>query len=166
MADNASGYRRVAQLGNTNHTMTWAIALPEPPPPWVYWSVQAVDSAFEGSAFAATGTALVAATGFSYPEDDALPTSCRLYASTPNPFNPRTVIHYDLPTEAPVRVSIYDAAGRHVVTLVDDPAHAPGRHEAIWDGRSEGGESVASGIYFCRMESGDFREVRKMALVR
>jgi flagellar hook assembly protein FlgD len=75
-------------------------------------------------------------------------------------------MHYDLPTETPVRIVIYDAAGRYVTTLVDEPAQAPGRHEAIWDGRSAGGESVASGVYFCRMESGDFREVRKMALVR
>jgi len=166
MADPASGYRRVVRLGNTNHNTTWAITLPDTLPPWAFWSVQAVDGAFEGSAFAAVDTILLGATGIDDPEDGAPVTALRLYPCAPNPFNPRTVIHYDLPTEAPVRVSIYDAAGRHVATLVDDPAHAPGRHEAIWDGRSANGRSVASGIYFCRMESGDFREVRKMALVR
>jgi predicted nucleotidyltransferase len=166
MADGSSGYRRVVQLGNTNYNTTWATALPDPLPPWAYWSVQAVDSAFEGSPFAVTDTVLLGATGVSDPADDALLLTFRLHPASPNPFNPRTVIHYDLPTEVPVRVSIYDAAGRRVVTLVDDPAHAPGRHEAIWDGRSASGQSVASGVYFCRMESGDFREIRKMALIR
>ncbi len=163
MADSASGYRRLPQLGNTNHNTTWAITLPEQLPHWVYWSVQAVDGTLEGSAFASTD---VIETGVAHPEDDALPTALRLYPSAPNPFNPRTMVRYDLPTKSPVRIAIYDAVGRHVVTLVDEPAHAPGRHEAVWDGRSAGGQGVASGIYFCRMESGEFREVRKMALVR
>jgi hypothetical protein len=125
-----------------------------------------VDGAFEGSTFAVTDTALVSATGVSDPADDMLPVVFRLYPSAPNPFNPRTVVRYDLPAQAPVRIVIYDAAGRLVTTLVDAPTHDPGRHQVVWDGRSAGGRSVASGIYFCRMESGDFREVRKMALVR
>jgi predicted nucleotidyltransferase len=165
MADSASGYRRVARLGNTNHNTTWEITLSDTLPPWAYWTVQAVDSAFEGSAFAPVDTVLLGATGISHPEE-VIPTAFRLHPGSPNPFNPRTMIRYDLPTQAPVRIAIYDAAGRHVVTLVDAPAHPPGRHQVVWDGRNAVGRGVASGIYFCRMESGDFREVRKMALVR
>ena len=51
-------------------------------------------------------------------------------------------------------------------TLVDKPAQEAGRHSAVWNGTNDGGESVASGVYFCRMESGNFRKDRKMALIR
>jgi hypothetical protein len=166
MADGASGYRRVVQAGNTNHNTTWPITVLDPLPPWAYWSVQAVDGAFQGSAFALTDTILLDATGASDAVEDVLPIAFRLHPCSPNPFNPHATIRYDLPTQAPVRIMVYDAAGRLVRTLVDRPAQVPGRYEAVWDGRGASGQSVASGVYFCRMESGDFREVRRMALVR
>jgi hypothetical protein len=64
----------------------------------------------------------------------------------PNPFNPRTAIRFDLPNAGPVRLSVYDAAGRHIRTLVDGDLPA-GAHEATWDGRDSSGRGVASGSY-------------------
>ncbi len=81
MADLATGYRRVAQLGNTNHNTSWAIELPGMS--HCYWSVQAVDNAFAGSAFA-SGDVL---TGVVEPE---VPSEYVLHPNVPNPFNPIT----------------------------------------------------------------------------
>ena len=94
-----------------------------------------------------------------------LPTAFRLHQNTPNPFNPVTAIAYDVPVEARVAVRIYDVSGRRVRTLVDREAR-PGRHVATWNGRSDDGTMIASGIYFCEMEADGFRNVRKMLLLK
>jgi len=60
---------------------------------------------------------------------------------------------------------VYDVNGALVKTLVNG-AVAGGRHEVRWDGRNERGESVASGIYFVRMDLGAFNETRKIVLIR
>ncbi len=91
-----------------------------------------------------------------------------LHANVPNPFNPRTVLSYEVPQgpDAQVRLSVYDAAGRLVVTLLDSRMSA-GSHEATWLGQNEAGKAVASGVYFARLEvDGHTSQTRKMALVR
>jgi len=83
----------------------------------------------------------------------------------PNPFNPETTIRYALPAETWVTVSIYNTTGQRIRTLVEGE-QATGHHRAVWDGRDDAGQAVASGLYLCRMVSGEFSAVRKMALVR
>ncbi len=83
----------------------------------------------------------------------------------PNPFNPRTTITYRVAEDGPATLRIYDVAGRLVRSLVDGPVTA-GEHTIAWDGRNGGGQAVASGIYFMRLEAGDFMQVRQMTLVR
>ena len=95
-----------------------------------------------------------------------LPTQTRLLANTPNPFNPRTTVHFELSAAAAVRVDVYDASGRLVRTLLDG-ARAPGRHSLEWDGSDRAGHSVASGVYFVRMRiDGAVVDTRKMMLVK
>ncbi len=94
-----------------------------------------------------------------------LPQQYRLYAAYPNPFNPETTIRYDLPHDSHVLIEIYDLRGRHVRTLVDAPRHA-GSHLAAWDGLNAAGLPVSSGLYFFRMQSGDYVFVQKVTLVR
>lgn len=93
-------------------------------------------------------------------------TTPRLHQNQPNPFNPRTVITYELPTADPVRLTIYDAKGRLVRHLVDSGAQVAGRHEAVWDGRSDDGVAKSSGVYFCRLEAGDYVQTIKLALLK
>ena len=94
-----------------------------------------------------------------------MPTVLRLYPCQPNPFNPRTTIKYDLPESGPVRLSVFDLAGRLIRTLVDDSV-TQGRREAVWDGRDSSGREVGSGSYLARLEFGGNVEVIRMGLVR
>ncbi len=83
----------------------------------------------------------------------------------PNPFNPRTTISFRIAENGPASLRIYDVSGRLVRTLVDGVVEA-GTHEMAWDGRTVDGRAAASGIYFMRLETGDFMQVRQMTLVR
>jgi len=93
-------------------------------------------------------------------------TSYSLVGNVPNPFNPRTVIRYAVPEPAEVRLSIYDLQGRLVRTLVRDKRDGPAWYEASWDGTADEGQRVASGVYFYRMEAGDFVETKRMTLLK
>lgn len=83
---------------------------------------------------------------------DGIPRVSVLYGNYPNPFNPSTRIAFALPGEGPVKVSIYDTAGRLVRTLVDG-VRAAGSQEVRWDGKSDSGSDVASGVYIYRLEA-------------
>lgn len=81
------------------------------------------------------------------------PVSCRMVSQNfPNPFNGQTVIQYELPETADVRVSIYDLRGRQVAGLLSERQNS-GDHWVRWDGRSDAGESLASGVYVYRIEA-------------
>lgn len=99
------------------------------------------------------------------PVPDAVPHALKLYPCQPNPFNPRTTIKYDLPESGPVRLSVFDVAGRLVRTLVDVSV-PQGSHEAVWDGRDASGREVGSGSYLARLEFGERMETVRMGLVR
>lgn len=85
---------------------------------------------------------------------------------TPNPFNPRTEISYDLPQDAEVSVIVYDALGRRVRALIDGRMQARGRHTVSWDGRSATGRVLASGVYLIRIEAGASSTTCKAALLQ
>ena len=93
-----------------------------------------------------------------------------LLQSYPNPFNPETWIPYELETEATVKIEIYNAAGQLVRTL-DLGMQSRGRYiskskAARWDGRTEVGERVASGLYFYVLKAGDFVAMKKMVILK
>jgi hypothetical protein len=83
----------------------------------------------------------------------------------PNPFNPETQIVYGLPEAGRVRLTVYNALGQAVRTLVDE-ARGPGRHAVRWDGRDEAGRAVSSGVYLYRIQAGGFEAVRRMVLLK
>lgn len=85
--------------------------------------------------------------------------------AVPNPFNPATTISFYVPSEMPVRMVIYDTAGRKVRTLIENTIPA-GKGEAVWDGRNDSGRPVASGIYYCRLEACGRVRSRKLVLLR
>ncbi len=100
-----------------------------------------------------------------YVEIDARPDRFTLSQNYPNPFNPSTHIHYNLPDEAHVVLTIHNILGQTVTVLVDDRQGA-GFYRVTWDGMSDYGEQVPSGIYFYRLTAGSFSEVKKMMLLR
>lgn len=93
------------------------------------------------------------------------PTLTRLHPPHPNPFNPRTVIRYELAQAGPVELSIHDVRGRLVRRLENGPRPA-GSHELIWNGTDSAGRGVASGVYFVRLVSSSYRAEQKVTLVR
>lgn len=80
-------------------------------------------------------------------------------------FGGTTVIPFYLNEEGHVRIVVYNPRGRHMATLLDD-LRAFGEHQVVWDGRDELGDQLPSGIYFYRLETGTFAEVRKMTLLK
>jgi hypothetical protein len=93
------------------------------------------------------------------------PVSYVLHPSQPNPFNPSTQIRYELPQGDRVRLSIYDVTGRELRVLVDEVKEA-GTHTASWDGTDRNGQALASGVYFYRLEAGDFSRTHRMTLLK
>ena len=93
------------------------------------------------------------------------PKAYRLSQNYPNPFNPQTTISYDVAKTGAVRLSVYALTGQLVRTLVDGECPA-GRYSVMWDGTDDVGRDVASGVYLCRMEAGQYSAVRKLVLVR
>jgi ligand-binding sensor domain-containing protein len=93
------------------------------------------------------------------------PLNFALYANVPNPFNPSTIIKYDLSKQAEVTLVIYDMLGRRVRTLVDQ-CQQTGRYAVIWDGRNDQGQMVSSGTFLYQLRAGTFVQTRRMALLR
>jgi hypothetical protein len=88
-----------------------------------------------------------------------------LRQNVPNPFNPYTRIAYSVPARSDVRLTIYDVNGRLVTSLVEG-AVAAGDHIATWDGKSDSGEDLSSGIYFYRLTADGRELARRMILLR
>jgi len=84
--------------------------------------------------------------------EDFIPEEYALFQNYPNPFNPSTTIQFDLPEDSRVSVTIYDILGREVIRLVDEAMDA-GRYKRTWESQDRSGRSVASGVYFIRIEA-------------
>ena len=86
-----------------------------------------------------------------------------LFQSFPNPFTTSKTLEYMVSSEGRVDVVVFDVRGRRLKTLVGG-TRSPGRYGVVWDGCDEVGEKVSPGIYFCRMETGEYRDVKKMVV--
>jgi len=98
-------------------------------------------------------------------EEPILVTEFKLHDAYPNPFNPTTRISYDLPDDANVSITIYDLMGRKIRTLVKEKISA-GYHASIWNARNDMGSSVAAGVYIYTITANDYRDVKKMILLK
>lgn len=90
----------------------------------------------------------------------AVPTAYALHQNFPNPFNPSTEIKFDLVNNQHVKVSVFNMLGQEVAKVVDAPMQA-GFHTVSFDG-----SKLASGVYFYRIDAGDFHAMKKMVLVK
>jgi hypothetical protein len=78
----------------------------------------------------------------------------------PNPFNPATNLEFGISKLGFVSLKVYDVLGKEVMTLVNEN-RPPGRYSVTFDG-----SNLSSGIYFYKIESGDFVQVKRMALIK
>jgi hypothetical protein len=103
-------------------------------------------------------------------EYNPVPELTRLLQNYPNPFNPETWIPFELSQDAEVSITIYDVSGKLVRTLAVgfQPAgiYANQAKAAYWDGKTETGEAVASGVYFYQIQIGDYAQTRRMVILK
>ena len=94
-----------------------------------------------------------------------LPDKYALQQNFPNPFNPRTTIHYELPNQELVKIIIFNLLGHQVKRLVDGFRGA-GVNSIVWDGTNDHGQPVSAGIYIYQLQAGGFLQTRKMILLK
>jgi len=94
-----------------------------------------------------------------------MPDEFSLYQNYPNPFNPTTQIKYDLPEDALVNITIYDIMGRSIRSLVNSQQTA-GYRSIQWNATNNLGEPVSAGMYIYTIQAGEFRQVKKMVLLK
>jgi hypothetical protein len=94
-----------------------------------------------------------------------LPKNFSVSQNYPNPFNPTTTIEFDVPSKSQVSLTIYNVLGQKVKSLVNQEM-AAGTYKADWDGRSESGVAVSSGIYFYKFEAGSYVTTKKMVMLK
>ncbi len=99
------------------------------------------------------------------PISNEVPNVYDLSQNFPNPFNPTTKINFSLPKAGNVSMKIYDINGQEVYNLIDQKMNA-GKFSVTWNSVNNRGSSVASGVYFYRIISGDYVDTKKMILVR
>lgn len=93
------------------------------------------------------------------------PTEYQLSQNYPNPFNPTTTISYELPEQSAVSLTVYDIRGQEITTL-QNGAKPPGNYEVQWNGLNESGSPVSTGVYFARLQAGDYNKTIKMVLLK
>ena len=96
---------------------------------------------------------------------ETLPQGFALEQNFPNPFNPFTTLRYDLPENAMVNITIYDMMGRQVKTLINDQ-QTVGYRSTQWKATNDAGSPVSAGIYLYMIQAGDFRQTKKMVLLK
>jgi hypothetical protein len=97
--------------------------------------------------------------------DAIVPKSFVLHQNKPNPFNPATEIAFTLPSPSHVKLDVFNILGQNVTTLIDGYRPA-GDHTVTWEGRHGNGGPAASGVYFYRIEAGNFTKCKKMLLLK
>ncbi|MCB0725574.1 MAG: T9SS type A sorting domain-containing protein [Ignavibacteriae bacterium] len=89
-----------------------------------------------------------------------VPNEYKLYSNYPNPFNPSTKIRFAIPTNGVAVVKIYNSLGKEVSTLVNR-YHTAGEYEYNFDA-----SNLSSGVYFYTLTAGNYRETKKMVLLK
>jgi len=93
------------------------------------------------------------------------PDKLRIYNAYPNPFNPVTSLSYDLPYNSVVKITVHDMMGRVVKTLVNDSQTA-GFKSVQWNATNDRNEPVSAGLYLYTIQAGEFRQTKKMVLLK
>ncbi|UCC44579.1 MAG: T9SS type A sorting domain-containing protein, partial [Candidatus Zixiibacteriota bacterium] len=97
--------------------------------------------------------------------DRLLPRGFSLAQNYPNPFNPSTIIEFEIPRATTIKLNLFNCLGQEVAVLADG-VYPAGQNRVEWKGLNSGGEPVATGVYFYRLETGSRVATRKMLLLR
>ncbi len=124
-----------------------------------YYKVSAIDASGNESPY----TAVSILTGVE--NSGGVPTEFALGQNYPNPFNPTTEITFAIPKQTNVKVVVYNLAGAEIATLVNQSMSA-GNYRAMWNGRTDDGRTVASGVYFYHLQAEGFTATKKMTLLK
>ncbi|HMS66462.1 MAG TPA: FlgD immunoglobulin-like domain containing protein, partial [Ignavibacteria bacterium] len=96
---------------------------------------------------------------------NTIPEDFKLFQNYPNPFNPSTKIKFAVPKADFVSLKIYDNSGKEIYSLAGQKLN-PGTYSFDWNSADNSGNNVSSGVYFCKLISGNYMETIKMLLVR
>jgi flagellar hook assembly protein FlgD len=94
-----------------------------------------------------------------------LPTVYALEQNFPNPFNPSTTLQFDLPQQGQVKIFIYNILGKEIAEITNG-FYSAGTHQVAWNGRTNAGVQVSSGVYFVRVKAGSFIGIKKIVLMK
>ncbi len=159
-SNSTTGYRQIANLGNVGQNLEFVLhTLPQGT---YYASIQTVDGSFIGSAFTEEISFEITVTDS---DEDMIPLVTKLQGNYPNPFNPTTLINFSLKEDTDVSIYIYNMKGQKVKTLVQGELKADS-YSIIWNGKDDSNSSVASGIYFYKMDAGNYKATKKMTLLK
>ena len=89
------------------------------------------------------------------------PASYNLFQNYPNPFNPSTIIYYSVPKQTLVSMKVYDLLGREIESLVNNELKQPGEYSVTFNANN-----LPSGVYYYKMQAGEYSDVRKMMLIK
>ena len=98
-------------------------------------------------------------------ESTNLPNKFMLHQNYPNPFNPKTTLEYELPLNSFTKITIYDLLGNEIKNLVSTN-QSPGFKSIQWNSTNNQGEPVSAGVYLYSIEAGEFRQTKKMILLK
>jgi type IX secretion system substrate protein/VCBS repeat protein len=154
MSESTNGYRFRPVIGNVNHNTQWSIKNISSGN--IYWSVQTIDNCFKGSVFSSEQSFFVS----NLETKSDSPLKYHLSQNYPNPFNPSTTIKYELIRSMNVKIDIFNLIGQRIKTVLNKSMSA-GTHEIEFNVND-----LPSGIYFYRIEAGEFKKVKKMLLLK
>jgi hypothetical protein len=147
---------RLPEPGNISAVTEWSIkGLPDG---HYNWLLRTVDAAYVGSDVAMGEFSIGVQTAAE--QSDNLPSVYSIDQNYPNPFNPTTTIRYSIPEEGLVTLKVFNSIGEEVVKLVNEVKQA-GNYYSIFNATN-----LASGVYFYRIQAGNFSQVRKMIITK
>jgi len=163
MADVLTGRRFVSGMGNVQNNTSWPIR--DLAAGTYFWSVQAVDNAYNPSGWAAEATFTVSASGgvATNTESGEAPNRFQLLGGFPNPFSRQTTVQYSIADAQHVELTVFTTLGGRVVTL-ESGYVAGGNHRLTWDGLDSRGAEVGAGVYILQLVSDE--GTRTIQLVR
>ena len=127
------------------------------------WYVDVADTQY--AIVSSVGEFVVTSEQLSTHNNTPIPDVFALHQNYPNPFNPTTQIKYDLPEVAMVSITIYDAMGRQVKSLVNTTQSA-GYRSIQWNATNNTGQPVSAGLYLYTIQAGDYTQTKKMVLLK
>ena len=166
--DNGAGYARIAGGEPNNSIFVWIA--PSSISDSCLIMVRAYDPSRNEGFDASDGVFSVKDITGVGDEDEDEPATPAVYASAleqnyPNPFNGLTTIAYTIGERCRVELAIFDPSGR-LVRGIAQGEREPGRYTTAWNGKDNAGRAVSSGVYFCRIKAGKFRQTRKIVYMR